>query len=126
MIGFIYKIHNKKLSYYGSTSKDINARLKKHVYNYKYHKQGKYNYVSSFDIIKTGEYQVSLVETVEYKNKDQLEKREAYFINNFDCVNKIVPRMKHSAEFYKKKRAYNLKYTAWKRVTRELNRININ
>lgn len=79
--------------YIGSTWEPTLAkRLAKHVGNYKDYKNDKYHYVTLFDIIKIGDYNIILLEHVEIcKSKDELHARERYYIENNECVNKCMP-----------------------------------
>ena len=54
-------------------------------------KDGKYPYMTSFDIIERGNYSYSLLETVECEDRKQLEARERYYIENNECVNRNIP-----------------------------------
>ena len=85
----IYKIVNDELNltYFGSTTQD----LKKRLYNHK--KDIKTNKNITSKILFTTELKpkIYLVEEVKCDNREQLEKRERYYIENFDCVNKVLP-----------------------------------
>lgn len=62
----------------------------KYKYNDYLKKTCETNY-SSFKIIEGGNYDIILVEEFSCDNKNQLEARERYFIENNECVNKIIP-----------------------------------
>jgi hypothetical protein len=96
----IYRITCNKTGniYYGSTKKTINQRLKQHESNYKRYTNGKYNYVTSFDILKEGDFKIELVEDLGNCTKEDLYKHEAFHIQNNECVNKFIPG--RSAEEY--------------------------
>ena len=53
-------------------------------------KEGKFHYVTSFQIIDRGNYSYSLIETVECEDRKQLEAQERFYIENNECINKIV------------------------------------
>jgi len=90
MSGRIYKIVGYGLTYYGSTTKTLNARKNGHKDNYERCKSGNTNYTSSYDILDQGDdWDIELVEEVE--DKDKLLIREKYYIMNYECVNKCVP-----------------------------------
>jgi hypothetical protein len=93
MKGIIYKIVCNETNevYYGSTTQKINERILEHKKKCRYWKAGKYNYVTSFEIIERGNYKYELVEEVVYEDKKQLEERERYYIENNDCINKNIP-----------------------------------
>lgn len=91
--GKIYELidltNNNK--YYGSTVQDLKLRKSGHVRDYKQYLKKKYNYVTSFEIIKNNNYQIYLVEEFPCNSKLELEAREGYYIRNNNCVNKIIP-----------------------------------
>ncbi len=91
--GMIYKIACNETNevYYGSTiQKHLYERISQHKSKFKYWKEGKYHYVTSFQIIERGNYSYSLIEKVECENKKQLEQRERYYIENNDCINRCI------------------------------------
>jgi hypothetical protein len=57
-------------------------RLAGHVKSDKQHLNEKYDYITSFDIIKNGDYDIC-------ESKDQLHARERYYIESLDCLNQI-------------------------------------
>ncbi len=90
----IYKIVNYDNDdvYIGSTIEPTLARrLAKHVRGYKCYLNGKGNYVTSYKIIKTGNYDIQLIELYPCNSKMELHAREGYWIKRMDCVNKVVP-----------------------------------
>ena len=95
--GKIYVIfsNSKKLYYIGSTTQTLSQRLAKHNSCFKSFKNGKCNYVTSFDILACDDYQIKLIEDCSCSNNKQLQKREGeliktYTIDGFECVNKNV------------------------------------
>jgi hypothetical protein len=92
MKGIIYKITCNETGdvYYGSTTQSLNKRLSLHKSGYKRWKEGKSKLVTSYNIIDRGNYSYSLIETVECEDKRQLEQRERYYIENNECINKVV------------------------------------
>ncbi|MBS1736179.1 MAG: hypothetical protein JSS98_06165 [Bacteroidetes bacterium] len=80
-------------NYYGSTcEKYLCNRLAKHRGNYKRYLAGKYHYVTSFKILETNDFDIILVEKLENcKSKDELHARERFYIENNECVNKVIP-----------------------------------
>ena len=93
----IYKIidnTNGKI-YIGSTCKTLKHRLSGHERDYKRFLKGIYNNVSSFDIIKNDDYKIELIENCDIKTKQQLLSRERYFIDNNNCLNKVIPGRSH-------------------------------
>lgn len=94
LLGKIYQITCKTtgLCYIGSTiEKRLGIRLSKHLYDYKRYLAGNFPYVSSFKIIETDNYEISLIENYPCKNINELRQRERYYIENLPCVNKRIP-----------------------------------
>jgi hypothetical protein len=105
--GKIYKIvcNITNKTYYGSTEfVFLNFRLENHVRCYRLYKLGKRKYQTSFDVLENEDYQIELVEDVDFESKTDLLARERYYIENYECVNKVVPqRTRH--EYYLAKKA---------------------
>jgi hypothetical protein len=75
------------LTYYGSTVNPISKRVSQHRCEFK-SSGGKY---SSRQVLVGGNYDYILVEEFSCENKDQLHRRERYYIENNECVNKQIP-----------------------------------
>jgi hypothetical protein len=86
MVGKIYKLSSGGLTYYGSTEQTLNQRLSEHKCDYRRYLKGEMHYLTSFDIIDTDDYNIELVEEVE--DLEELTKREQFYLDNYDCVNK--------------------------------------
>ena len=84
--GKIYKIYCNETGdvYYGSTIQPISARITQHRSKCKYQ-------CSSKTIIDRGNYSYSLVESFPCNSKEELHSRERYWIENNNCINKIIP-----------------------------------
>lgn len=82
--GKIYKLicNTSGKTYYGSTCFELHLRLQQHISNSK---------CSSYEIIKNKNYEIILVEKYPSNNKDELLKRERFYIENNDCVNRNIP-----------------------------------
>ena len=108
--GKIYKIvcNITGLIYIGSTTKEyLSQRLTQHRGNYQQYLKGKYCNVRSFEIIKNNNYDIILLENVSCDNKDELRKRERYYIESLDCVNKNIPSRtleEWTKQYYEKNR----------------------
>lgn len=87
--GVIYKIvcYDTNETYFGSTT-DYNQRKRNHISSSK--KKTKSN-CKSYDIINRGNYTFIIVETLICETKTDLLKRERYYIENNECVNKLIP-----------------------------------
>jgi hypothetical protein len=94
-VGKIYKLISKNTNkvYYGSTTfVFLSIRLLNHERCYRDYKLGKRGYQSSYDsILECGDYKIELVEDVVGTNKKDLLARERYYIENNECVNRVVP-----------------------------------
>ena len=91
-LGKIYKIECNVTGkvYIGSTCEPTLARrLAGHVGDYKRYLKGIYPYVSSFDVLQNGNYDIVLIESYPCNSKDELHARERYHTNNIEYVNKI-------------------------------------
>jgi hypothetical protein len=122
----IYKIYGKNhdMVYYGSTTRKLYKRKSCHIYCFN-HK--KYETTAS-QIIKTNDYIFEIVEKYPCNNKKELHERERYYIENFKCINLLIPNRnlkqyyqdnkekilkqnkKWTKDNYDKMREYKLKY----------------
>jgi len=89
----IYKIvcNTTGLTYVGSTIQKLSQRLSEHKGKYKSYLKGKTNFITSFDIIKNNNYQIILIENCPCDSKEELHREERKYIENIECVNKIIP-----------------------------------
>jgi len=90
--GKIYEIfcNKTKRKYIGSSCcKYLSQRLRGHLSKYKEYLNGNKNAsYTSFEIIKFNDYQINLIESFPCNCKDELLKRERYWIQKLECVNK--------------------------------------
>jgi len=90
--GKIYKITSGDIIYIGSTCEPTLARrLAKHVANYTGFKKGKDHFISSYTLIETGQYEITLIELFPCGSKDELTARERFHIETNECVNRSIP-----------------------------------
>ena len=92
--GKIYKIvcNKSNLVYYGSTTKEyLTQRLVQHRTHYKMFLDGKCRFMTSYRILENNDFDIILVELYPCNSKDELQKRERYYIENNICVNKNIP-----------------------------------
>jgi hypothetical protein len=89
----IYKIvdNTNNNIYIGSTTKTLSQRLAKHRSHYNDFLKDRGNYMTSFDILQNGNYDIVLLEEVKCENKEQLHQRERHYIEALVCVNKFIP-----------------------------------
>ena len=107
----IYKIKDNTNGnvYIGSTCKTLKERLSSHKSHYKAYLNGLYNNVKSFDIIKNNDYRIELLENCDIKTKHELLQKERYYIENNECLNKVIPG-RIDKEYYEINRDKILKY----------------
>ena len=90
----IYKIVDNTNGniYIGSSCEPIlSRRLAQHKSDYKRYLKGNHNFITSFEIIKNGNYEIVLIESYPCNSKDELHSREKFYIENNKCVNKFIP-----------------------------------
>lgn len=113
--GKIYciKSPNTDLVYVGSTTRTyLSSRYGQHKISYK--KNG--NYCSSFEIFKVGDCYIELLELCPCDNIETLHKREGYYINLLNSVNKL----KHNFN----RELYDLNYKERKAELQKIRRQN--
>jgi hypothetical protein len=94
--GNIYKIVSDSTDkiYIGSTVKSLEERLEEHENNYEFwfNKEFKSGYVSSFEILKYGDYKIILIEEYPCSSYKELLKREGYYqLSSYSlCVNILI------------------------------------
>ena len=76
--------------YIGSTIQTLKRRLNGHKTDYNRYLKNKFRCISVFDIIKLGNYEIVLIEDYKCNSKKELEKREGYYIETMNCINKRV------------------------------------
>jgi hypothetical protein len=92
--GRIYKISSPQTDkvYIGSTTQSIYRRLQQHKKNYEQHQNGKYHYVSSFELVKYNDAVIEEIEEIQYVDKTKLYEREKYALEAIqNVVNKYRP-----------------------------------
>ena len=102
--GKIYKIVDNTNGnlYIGSTTQSLTQRLAGHVRSYNFSLTHEKEYLTSFEIIKNGDYEIILIENVECENREQLRREERKHIELNICVNKNIPNQS--------KKEYNIKH----------------
>ena len=116
MKGYVYAIrsHLSEKMYVGSTQSPLSVRMAGHRQDYKRFQAGKFNFVSSFDILAFGDAYIEALEVVEFNDKVELIARENHFIRTLDCVNRRVEGRTHQeyrAEHLVEKAKYNKIYS---------------
>jgi hypothetical protein len=94
-LGKIYRLvcNTTGLVYVGSTcEKTLAKRLQGHKNNYNQHLKGNNRAsCSAFKILEGGDYDIILIESIPCASKDELHRRERFYIESLDCVNKAIP-----------------------------------
>jgi len=118
--GKIYKIVSGDLVYIGSTCEPTLAkRLATHVADYKRWKAGKRRGVSSFPLIESGDYTISLIELCPCGSKDEMTARERFYIETMTCVNKSVPGKTRQEYYEENKDHIHEQQKIWEEVNKE-------
>lgn len=97
-LGKIYGIKclNTDKIYIGSTTRHLEVRLIEHIY-----RANTRSDISSYQIIKNGNFKIFLMEEYPCKTKKDLLLREQFYIKSTEnCINKIIP-LRTSNEYYK-------------------------
>jgi len=91
--GKIYKIvdNTNDNVYIGSTCCSLKTRLAVHKCDYDRFLKGLYHNITSFDILKNNNFKIQLLENCNIKTKKELLARERFYIENNNCVNKVIP-----------------------------------
>ena len=103
--GKIYEIinldDNKK--YIGATVLKLSQRLANHVQSYNKYLAGKYQYDEIYDLFKSGNYEINLVELFPCHSKEELNERKHVQLQKTDCINKNekFPRCFNDLEYAK-------------------------
>jgi hypothetical protein len=117
--GKIYRLvcNTTGKQYIGSTTQSLSQRLGGHKAVYKHFIDGKTIYqVSSFSILCENNFEMILIEEFPCENKNQLERRERYYIEITKCVNKIKPaqtkeeQKKHVQKYIQEHKEHKEKY----------------
>ena len=111
-IGYIYKLYDNTNGdvYYGSTTKTVGARISHH----KYLTKKSQNKCKSSSIIQNGDYTYNVEEKVMYDEKWELLKRERWYIENNECINKYIPnKFIDNPNYHKEYREQNKDNISW-------------
>ena len=104
--GKIYKLVGGGFTYYGSTCSTLRQRLCGHKKSFKQNKN-----ISSKLLFETGdEVKIFLVEKFPCVDKMELNARERWYIENNECVNRIIPT-RTKKEYREANKDDILKYT---------------
>ena len=125
--GKIYMLTSEQTPeiYIGSTKETLEERLTKHKSDYKRWLEGKYHYVSSYEILQYEDCEIKLIQNYPCNTEQELRKKEGEYQIMMDCVNKHIagrtckeyhkeyysrPEVKEHRKEYEKKRPCRKEY----------------
>jgi len=113
--GKIYMLTSQQTPevYIGSTKETLEERLDIHKNHYKLWLKGKYNYVTSFEIIQYDDCEIHLIEDYPCETRKELEKKEGEYQRMMDCVNKHIAgrtKKEYDEDNKEKKKEYMKEY----------------
>ena len=90
--------HTTNLKYVGSTTnKYLSQRLQKHLSDYKKYLKGeKATPATSHKVLTNDNFEILLLENFPCNSKEELLRRERFFIESNECVNKLLPTRTNS------------------------------
>src|SRR3990167_8898674 len=111
----IYTIrsYSTDMVYIGSTTQSLSVRMAEHRCDYKRYLAGKFNNVTSFEIVKFDDAYIELLEDYPCNSTEQLHKREGELIRNTKCVNKNIAgqgKKEYWEAHTEQKKAYDKQY----------------
>ena len=125
--GYVYALRSYQTDdiYIGSTLGTLRQRLYKHKYDLKQFNNGKYHYVTSYEIVKYDDAFIEMIEKYENVNKMELRKYEGHTIRNTKCVNKRIEGSRSKEEMKEYQKEYyeinNDKIKEYQKEYREIN-----
>lgn len=91
------------LVYVGSTAQSLSQRLGGHRADYKKNLAGKKPFITCFKVMEGGNYSIILLERFPCESREELEARERDFMEQMDCVNRVLPTRTHK-QWYEQNR----------------------
>jgi hypothetical protein len=109
----IYKIYDNKNgdTYYGSTCNELRYRISQH--------KCMASKCKSKSIILNGDYSYCVVEEFPCESKRQLETRERWWIENNNCVNKMIPTRTNKEHYETNKDKYKVMHRKYYDANKE-------
>tara|TARA_R110000796_G_scaffold242060_1_gene363985 strand:+ start:373 stop:927 length:555 start_codon:yes stop_codon:yes gene_type:complete len=104
--GKIYKIvcNITNETYYGSTIKTLEERLRLHKYD---------KHCMSREIINGGNYEIILIKNYPCKSQYELEEEEGKYIRDNECINKKIPHRTNKEYYEDNKNKINKQVKKW-------------
>jgi len=97
----IYKLTAGDLVYYGSTCSTLYKRMSIYKTYHNKYLQGKYPPNATTQLFNLGNVDISLVESFPCQSRSEMLEREAFFITNYECVNKNFKHQSLQSQYYK-------------------------
>ena len=110
---YVLRSHQTEDIYIGSTISLLSKRLYEHKSKFKLWKNGKYPYMTAFELMKYDDIYIELLQGYSCDSKMELQKREGEFIRSVNCLNKNVAGRTHKEwrdDNKEKKKEYNKEY----------------
>ena len=106
--------------YIGSTTLSLAQRLAKHRGDYKYWKEGKKNWITSFQILKYEDAYIELLEKYPCNDKEELHVKEGQFIRKTEnCVNRCIAGRTQKEWYQENKEEINAKHKEYYQQNKE-------
>lgn len=106
--GKIYKIISNQTDdiYIGSTTEKLCNRMAKHRHDYRKYKEGKYHYVTSYELLECKDAKIYLIKNFPCNNKEELNAEEGRIIRDTpNCINKCIAGRTYK-QYYKDNQEY--------------------
>jgi hypothetical protein len=112
----IYKIvdNTNNDCYIGSTTQALKQRLSKHKCACNYIRK-----CTSYQIINNGDYKIELIEDIGIVSKEERDVKERYYIENTECINKVVPGRSKKAHYNTNKQTILEKNKEYREANKE-------
>lgn len=99
-LGKVYKIVGNGFIYVGSTTRPLLCqRLAGHNSKFRRFQEGTSHYITSFKCLSDENHYIELLELFPCNSKDELHSCERKWIEQLDCVNKMIP-LRTYKEYY--------------------------
>ena len=92
VFGHVYSIRTHQTTdiYIGSTTQPLSKRMVNHRTDYKNYLDGKYHYVSSYEILKHGDAYIELIYEGEFESKSEMQNAKVRKLEKQNVLIKIL------------------------------------
>ena len=87
---YVLRSHQTEDIYIGSTTTKLSKRFHNHKFHFKKWKNGKFTYITSFELMKYDDVYVELLELCPCDTKIELCRREGQLQREMECLNKQI------------------------------------